>query len=110
MARIITKGLTQFVYIQALMYCLGKENCLECQFKNDEEVDMYLDCKLFNGRYADNPFGALNSIDMAYEQHIINSGGNCDNCVFKHDVKYMDDCYFTDIINRVGKVVKINKS
>ncbi len=110
MSRIITKGLTQFVYIQALMYCLSKEDCLDCSFKADEDSDTYLNCILFHGRYADNPFGALRSIDFAYEQHIINSGGDCVNCAFRHDIKYMDDCYFTDIINRVGKVVKINKS
>lgn len=91
-----------------MTYCLSKDTCYGCIFHKEFD-DIYLDCALFNGRFAELSDGVdtLKSISLAYSNHILNASVNCDElCIFKHNDRCMNDCYFTDITNRIGKSVK----
>ena len=102
----ILKGLTELLYIQSLTFCLGQDNCYNCKFYNEID-EVYLNCSLFNGRFAFLGYDSFISVQIAESYHAMFGEMGCDDhCVFKHKNRYMDECYFTDITNRIGKCVK----
>ena len=107
----ISKGLTQLAYIQSLMYCLSKEYCSDCEYVYPYSNDsIFMNCTLFAGRFAEitnDNLNRLRFIAIAMHHHIHNCEIGCDKvCVFKHNIRVMDECYFTDITNRIGGCVK----
>lgn len=97
----ITKGLTQFVYIQGLMYCLSNESCSrDCEFYSDDEF-VTNGCGVFDGKFAYMDRSIMLSMQTALKQHDLHSP-YCESCVFKHKNTHIDDCYYTDFVVKIG--------
>lgn len=99
----ITKGLTQLAYIQGLTFCLGNERCRDCKYHTDDEF-VTNGCGVFDGKFAYMDRGIMLAMLTALEQHDLHSP-HCETCVFKHDDVYLDDCYYTDFILKIGNIV-----
>ena len=100
----ISKGLTQFVYIQGLMFCLFNETCSrDCKYFTEEEC-VTNGCGVFDGKFAYMDRSIMLAMITAYNQHIANVP-ECKECLFKHNEVTLDDCYYTDFVLKIGNSV-----
>ena len=93
------------------MYCLSKEDCSDCEYVYPYNNDsIFMNCTLFTGRFAEftnDNLNRLRFIAIAMHHHMYNCEIGCDKvCVFRHNIRSMDECCFSDIMMRIGSNVK----
>ena len=102
----LNKGLTELLYIQSCSFCLGNESCEDCDYQNNY---CFMSCSLFDGAFAALPCGPLNIPNKAQDAHLFNCDDCEHNCILKH-TRTVHECFYTDIMNKIGATCKKSRN